>query len=326
MATKRLVLEILERNRGQNISGEYIANLLGLSRNMVWRAIGDLRNDGYVIEAVTSKGYRLTGENDILSAEGIRPFLAPPDIAKSIEVYAEIDSTNREAKTRAVARAPHGAVILANRQASGKGRHGKDFYSPSDSGLYMSFVLHSDILGFSNPTAITAYAALSVCEAIESVCNLSPKIKWVNDIFLGGKKICGILTEAITEIENQSVREIVLGIGVNVSTRPQDFPETLREIAGSLYPDGNAQITRNRLAAEIINRVLRSDGPGGPDEARVFEGYRARLFMLGADVAVTQGDESYIAKALDIDEHGYLIVEKPSGELITLSSGEIKLL
>lgn len=321
MATKHLVLEILEQNRGENVSGEHIAELLNLSRNMIWRAIKDLRNDGYVIEAVTKKGYRLTGENDILSIEGIKPFLVSPDIAGNMKFFAEIDSTNREAKAQAIAGATHGTIILANAQTSGKGRRDREFFSPSDSGLYMSFILSADTVGFANPTAITAYAALCVCDAIEAVCGLSPSIKWVNDIFLDGKKISGILTEAITEFESRSIREIIVGIGINISTKAEDFPEPLRDIASSLYPDGNAPITRNRLAGEIINRILCTDKP---NEADMFEQYKKRLFILGADITVIGERGNYTARALDINEQGHLIVRAQNGEIKTLLSGEVR--
>lgn len=321
MTTKHLVLEILEQNRGQSVSGERIAELLNLSRNMIWRAIKDLRNDGYVIEAVTNKGYRLTGENDILSIEGIKPFLLSPDFAANMKVFTEIDSTNREAKAEAIAGAAHGTVILANRQTSGKGRRNREFFSPSDSGLYMSFILSADTVGFVNPTVITAYAALCVCETIEMVCGLVPSIKWVNDIFLDGKKIGGILTEAITEFESRSIREIIVGIGINISTKAEDFPEPLRDIAGSLFPAGNAPITRNRMAGEIINRILCADKPS---EACMFEQYKKRLFMLGTDITVIGESESYIARALDINEQGHLIVQTQSGEIKTLLSGEVR--
>lgn len=323
MNTKHRVLEIMEEHRGQSISGEYIAGLLNLSRNTIWKAINDLRNDGYVIEAVTNKGYRLTVENDKLSVEGMKPFLTLFDIANNIKIYGEIDSTNREAKTQAIAGAPHGTAILAGTQTSGKGRRGRDFYSTPDSGLYMSLILHSEMLGFNNPTAVTAYAALCVCEAIEAICKLKPSIKWVNDIFLQGKKICGILTEAITEFESRHTSEIIVGIGINISTKTEDFPDELRGIAGSLYPDGRASVTRNCLAAEIINRILRVDRI---TEKQLFEQYKKRLFMLGTDVTVIQGEEHYTAKALDIDEYGRLIVRTQSGNTMTLVSGEVKIM
>jgi len=321
MATKHRVLEILEQNRGASISGEHIAAVLDISRNIIWRAIKDLRHDGYVIAAVTNKGYRLDGANDILSAEGIKPFLRP-SLSADMQVYSEIDSTSREAKAQAISNAAHGTVILSDCQTDGKGRFGRAFFSPPHTGLYMSFVLQAGIIGFANPTAITAYAALCVCEAIEAACGIQPSIKWVNDILLHGKKIGGILTEAITDFESGGTHEIILGIGLNVSTPPSAFPAAIQAQAGALYPDGNPPVTRNQLAAEIINRLLAPEMPG---EAELFARYKQRLCMLGADITVTQGTDTYAAKALDINETGHLIVQTDSGETRTLSSGEISI-
>ena len=323
MDTKHRVLEILEKNRGKSVSGEYIAGLLNLSRNMIWKAIKSLRDDGYVIEAVTNKGYRLTNENDILAAEGIKPFLASAHMADNIKVHRELDSTNREAKALAIAGAPHGSVIIAERQVSGRGRRDRDFFSPPGRGLYMSMILNSDMLGFHHPTAITAFAAVCVCEAIEGICDLKPAIKWVNDIFLNGRKICGILTEVISDFETRHIREIIIGIGVNINTLDEDFPDSLQGLAGSLYPDGKANITRNQLAAEIINRVFSAEKPG---EAQIFERYRSRLFMLNTEVAIIKDGEKCAVKALDIDDSGHLLVKTQEGEILTLVSDEVKII
>jgi len=260
--------------------------------------------------------------DDIVSAQGIKPFLVFPEVVENILVFSELDSTNREAKARAVDGARYGTVVIADHQTSGRGRFSRGFFSPRGSGLYISFVLHCGQLGFSNPTAITAYAGLCVCEAVESLCGFSPSIKWVNDVYLDGKKICGILTEGITDFESGGIGEIVLGIGINVSTRTEDFPEEIRERAGSLFPDGRPLVTRNRLAAEVINRVL---GSGDVSEAELFTRYKRRLFMLGADVTVVQGNEEYKARALDIDGCGGLVVEKADGSIVVLSSGEISI-
>ena len=186
----------------------------------------------------------------------------------------------------------------------------------------MSIILFKDIMGLANPTVITAYAAVRVCEAIEKTCGVKPSIKWVNDIYLNGKKICGISAEAITDLETHNIEKIILGIGVNISTKTEDFPEELRRRVGSLYPGGNPPLSRNLLAAEIINRVLSSEKP---DEAAVFEQYRRRLFMLGRDITVMQGEERYIAAAVDIDGNGGLIVKMKNGETRTLISGEVSL-
>jgi len=262
------------------------------------------------------------GANDIISAEGIKPFLSYPELADNIKFFPELDSTNREAKALAVDKAPHGTVVIADYQTAGRGRFSRGFFSPRGTGLYISFVLCSGRLGFSSPTAITAYAGLCVCEAVESVCGFMPSIKWVNDVYLDGKKICGILTEGVTDIESGGISGIILGIGINVSTKTEDFPEEIRTRAGSLYPDGKPMVTRNRLAAELINRVLCLNMLS---EVELFSRYRKRLFMLGAEITVLQGNDEFKARALDIDGTGGLIVEKADGERVTLSSGEISI-
>ena len=259
---------------------------------------------------------------DTISALGIKPYLVSPEVAENIKVYAAIDSTNREAKDRAVNNAVHGTVIISDRQTHGKGRLNRSFFSPAGSGLYMSFILYSQCLRFENPTAITAFAAVCVCDAIEIVCNLKPSIKWVNDIFLNGKKVGGILTEAIPDREEPGANKFILGIGINVCTVQNDFPEAIRQHTRSLYPDGYTLMTRNELAAEIINRILLS---GIPSEAELYERYRNRLFMLGSNVTVIQGNEQYEAIALDINSNGCLLVKTVNGNIKTLSSGEVRI-
>lgn len=258
---------------------------------------------------------------DILSIADIEPFLESYVVAGNIKIFKEIDSTSKKAKELAVAGAAHGTVILANQQTAGKGRCGKVFISPPDSGIYMSIILNPDTLKFTNLTAITAYAALCVCEAIESVCYLRPSIKWVNDIFMHGKKICGILTEAITKVETHAnISKLIIGIGINVSTKPEVFPEILRDHVGSIYPDHSSPISRNHLAGEIMNRVLSWNKP---DETQLFDQYKKHLFILGMNITVAQNKETYIARALNINNQGHLIVQRQSGEIEILSSGEV---
>jgi len=303
-------------------------NILGITQSLLSEFIFCFYFYVYVIITADMEGgmygmgYCLVGSNDIISAEGIKPFLRDPGLVENIKVFSEIDSTNREAKALAVDKAPHGTVVIADHQTAGRGRFSRGFFSPRGTGLYISFVLHSGRLGFSDPTAITAFAGVCVCEAVESVCGFVPSIKWVNDVYLNGKKICGILTEGVTDFESGGISEIVLGIGINVSTMTEDFPEEIRTRAGSLYPDGVALVSRNRLAAEIVNRVLSAEMPS---EAELFSRYRKRLFMLGADVFVMQGNDEFKARALDIDDTGRLIVEKADGERVKLSSGEISI-
>lgn len=323
MNTKEQVLRLLEAQRGSFLSGEAIAQTLGVSRNAVWKAIRDLRQSGHRIDAITNKGYCVRAEDDMLTAAGILPYLNPAIRPEQIQVYPSLQSTNQTAKSLAIAGAPHGTAIIAASQTGGRGRYDRQFVSPPG-GLYLSIILHPDQLRFTHVTAVTAFAAVAVCEAIEAVTGRHPQIKWVNDLYLDGRKICGILTEAMTDFESGSLAWIVLGIGINVNTQISDFPPELRPIAGSLYPDENEpQGNRCKLAAEILNSIAGISAP--PQESEVMAAYRQRLMMLGQEVTVTQGDRSYSATALDIDDAGHLILQTADGTRQTLSSGEISI-
>lgn len=320
MTTKNRVLALLEKHRGEYLSGEEIAISLLISRSAVWKAINSLRDAGYPIDAVTNKGYCLSAESDVLSVHGISKYLRKKSDAE-ITVYPSLISTNQTAKELALAGAEHGTVVLAETQTGGKGRFARQFFSPPG-GLYLSAVLHPDVLNFTHITAVTAFAAWAVCDAVEAVTGMQPEIKWVNDLFLGGKKICGILTEAVTDIESGSIGWIVVGIGLNAASPPRFFPPDLREIAASLYPQSPPHDIRNRLAAAIIARLVCEDLPA---ETEIFAQYRKRM-MRGRTVTVVQGDGSYTAVPDDIDEAGHLIVVLPDGSRRTLRSGEIRIL
>ena len=324
MSTKNRILELLEQRRGESISGEHLAGILGISRNAVWKAIKELQKDGYNIVAVTNKGYCLSDENDIVSIPGIKPFLSPQSqpYADKIHIYKSLESTNKTAKEMAVAGAEHGTVIISNCQTMGRGRYSRSFFSPAG-GLYMSMVLRPEVLHFENPTFVTAFAAVSVCEAIESISKKVPKIKWVNDIFIDGKKVCGILTEAVTDFESGGLDWVVLGIGINVYTRTEEFPNELQASATSIYPDKKTKGVRNKLSAEIINRILGFETT--PGDTEIFEKYKKRLMILGKELTVIQNQTEYRATAIDVDSVGHLIVKNENGEIITLSSGEIRI-
>ena len=322
MNTKQRVLALFEEHRGNDISGERIAERLGLSRNAVWKAVRGLRDDGYNISAVTNKGYRLCEDNDIMSAEGIMPFLPTDSPINKITVYDALESTNTTAKEAAIAGAEHGTVIAAIHQTGGKGRFGRQFQSP-DGGIYMSVVLRTERLAQETPALITALAAMAVCRAIESVSDKTPRIKWVNDVFLDEKKICGILTEAVTDFESGSIQWMVVGIGVNFDTDENDFPDELRQIVGSVFPNGRGDVTKNQLAAKILNEIFfycTEDMHG-----EILAEYKKRLMMLGEKITIIGAKERCNAVAIDIDQTAQLIVRMDNGELRTLSSGEISI-
>lgn len=323
MSTKENILALLESSRGESVSGAHMAERLGITRNAVWKAVKELEKDGHSIQAVTNKGYCLAESSDILSVQGMLPFLSQSELAGRISIHASLESTNKTAKELAISGAVHGTTVIADSQTAGRGRYGRSFTSPPGRGLYMSFILHPARLKFTSPTLVTALAAVSVCESIEAVSDKTPRIKWVNDVFLDAKKICGILCETVMDFETQSLQWVVAGIGINVSTAAADFPEELRAIAGSVFPDGKPSVPRNRLAAEIVNRMVTPEIRYTDRE--LLKRYKKRLLMLGERVVVAGANETYEALAVDIDDIGRLIVEKDDGEVRSLAAGEISI-
>ena len=272
--------------------------------------------------------------NDILSVEGMLPFLPYSGCIDKIFVYDSLESTNQTAKEMAAAGAEHGTVVIADSQTSGKGQHGRSFFSPPGCGIYMSIVLRPEQLNLETPSFITILAVVLVCEAIEAVSGKDTGIKWVNDIFIDGKKVCGILTEAAINPESTHMQWAVVGIGVNYSSKMTDFPEVLRHTAGSIFPNGDllkagAPITRNRLAAEIVNQfsVCGSFKDSRPySEKEIVAQYKKRLLTLDKKVLVSTRGESYKAVAIDIDDRGGLIVQRENGQVESLLAGEVTLL
>ena len=258
MGSKENILSLLEENKTNYISGEAIANKLGISRNAVWKAINELRKQGYIIEAVSNKGYLLGTDNDIISKEGILSYIDTKDFGElgdTIFIHDSLDSTNKTAKELVISGVNHGTLIIARKQELGKGRKDHNFYSP-DGGIYMSIVLSPDKLPCLEPDVITAYTGVSVCRSIEKLCNILPSIKPINDLFIDGRKICGILTESGVEFDSGLVQWIVVGIGINFDSDIPSFPEELKPIVGSLFAPGQATITKNQLVAEIYGRLL----------------------------------------------------------------------
>ena len=313
MDTKDKLLSVLIKNEGKAVSGATIAKELNISRNAVWKAVNALKNEGCEIEAGTNKGYRLIKTPDKLSLGGIYPFLADKNC--DIEVYETIKSTNDTAKEKAMQGAKHGTVIISDVQSGGRGRYGRSFYSPPGCGIYISFIVKPEE-GRPNTELATIFAAVAVCAAIENICGKSPQIKWVNDDFLNEKKICGILTEAVTDLETMTPQWLVIGIGINFLKT--DLPKELEGIVGSVFEE-NPTVSRNKLAAELINQILFRKY----SNEEIIEEYRKRLFILGKIIRVESTQAPYEAKAVDIDNMGRLIVEKPNRERVLLSSGEV---
>ena len=216
MATKERLLALLEAHKGEYLSGEELAGQLNISRTAVWKAIKSLRSAGYEIQAAQNRGYCLDASTDVLSVQGIRNYLEPCAQGCQLELIPCTVSTNALVRQRAAGGAAEGLVILANQQTKGRGRMGREFYSPPDTGLYMSLLLRPGAIPPAQAIHITTMAAVAACLAIDALCPRQPQIKWVNDILLRGKKVCGILTEGSFDLETGKLDDVVLGVGFNV--------------------------------------------------------------------------------------------------------------
>ena len=304
------VLALLREQEGAFVSGEEISHRLGLSRAAIWKAVDALRREGYTVEARTGRGYRLLDAPDVLTEPEIRRFLGETArVGRTLVCLAEVDSTNLRARQLAAEGAADGTVVVADRQTAGRGRLGRSFQSPGGQGIYLTALLRPD-LPPERLSPVTAMAGVAVCRAVERLCGVSPGPKWPNDPVLDGKKLCGILTELSLEGETARVQELVLGIGINVSQRPEDFTPEVREIATSLVQALGHAVSRPALAA----------GETGPYLAE----YRRRCVNLGRTVRLLRPDGGgETAEALDIDEEFGLVVRRPDGAVKTVRSGEV---
>ncbi len=303
MSTKAHLLSLLEHNRNRFLSGQEIAVSLGVTRAAVWKAVRVLEQDGYTVEAL---------DCGIFSAQAVMALL--PEGLADVRVYPSLDSSNNKAKELAAGGCPHGTAVVALTQTGGRGRYGRSFASPAG-GLYLSVVLRTRELP--DTTALTAAAAVAVCRAVETVTELEPRIKWVNDVLLNDKKLCGILSEAVTDLESGGIEWVVTGMGINITN--QGFPEELRSIAAALYEREPSGMVRIRLAAELLKNLLPRPLTGEP----MLSEYKRRLATLGRDVTVYAPSGEYTAYAEDLDEQCRLIVRLPDGTRRLLSSGEV---
>ncbi|MDR2157384.1 MAG: biotin--[acetyl-CoA-carboxylase] ligase [Clostridiales Family XIII bacterium] len=324
MNIREETLRALEKNRGKPVSGESLAKSLNVSRTAIWKAVSDLKRAGYPITSGTNRGYALSDESRILSAQGLSPWFSR--VAPPLSIHRTIDSTNNEAK-RIIAEAsaggiPFGLVIAADEQTAGRGRRGRTFCSPAADSIYLSFIL-KPASNMERSLLTTIAAATAVCETIECVCeDAPPRIKWVNDIFMDGKKVCGILTEAISDIESGGIEALVLGVGVNINVPETAFPKEIRRVAGSIRLPAR---DRNRFAAVLIERTLAVCGDLS-DSKPLMEHYRRRSMIVGKPIHVIRGAQKENAIALAIGDDGSLAVEYANGERGILHSGEVSIL
>lgn len=319
--TKDSVLELLWSQADRSVSGAELARRLRLSRTAVWKAVEQLRAEGYLIESAPRRGYRLLSKSDVLSAPGIEKYLDCPGLR--LRYAEELGSTNTALKELANRGERAGLALVAGRQTAGRGRMGRSFFSPEDSGVYLSLLLRP-ALPAAEAVRITACAAVAAAETLEELSGRRLQIKWVNDLLLDGKKVCGILTEAALDCESGQLHYAVVGIGVNVLAPAGGFPAELRDRAGAVFSERTLPELRCRVAAGILNRLWRSCGGTGIEDD--FAAYRDRSLVLGREVELlSPGREPEPARVLALERDYALLVRLADGTERRLQSGEVRL-
>lgn len=316
------VLSLLEANGPGYLSGEEMSARLGITRAAVWKQVKKLRTAGYQIEAVTNLGYRLVAKPDALDRARIQQLLGGHPWRDRITVLETVDSTNNLAKREAIRGAPHGSIYLSDEQTGGRGRPGRSFASPRGVGLYLSALLRPDCL----PTQVghvTAMAAVAGCNAVERVCGVRPAIKWTNDLILGERKLCGILTEMGAEWESGTLEYLVVGIGINCNHRGTDFPEDTRQKAVSLWQYLGRRVDRCALAAALIQELCHMSLGILTEKPAWIAQYARDCLTIGRQVRIIRSGSVRTAEATGIDENGALLVRYDNGETGVVFAGEV---
>lgn len=321
---KSIILDLLKKSSDNHISGEELSKSLGVTRAAIWKYIKALKEEGYEINSVSNKGYKLISSPDLLTYEEISPHLRTNIIGRNIYYFQSIDSTNIKAKELARQGEKEGTLIISESQSSGKGRLGRAWTSPKDKGIWMSLILRPDVEP-SYASKITLIAAAAVHKAIKEYCNINCGIKWPNDIVINNKKVCGILTEMSGELNK--INYIILGIGINANLDLEDFPEEIRSIASSIKLEKGDPIIRKNLIAKIMNEfeILYNEMINYSNINSTIEICRTNSIFIGKEVKLINKNEVIIAKVIDIDDQGELIIEKEDGTILPIISGEVSM-
>lgn len=309
----------LLRETDDYVSGQSLCQKFGVSRTAVWKTIRQLKEEGYEIEAVQNKGYRLMNVPDTLSSEELKSIRRTAWAGREIFYFPVIDSTNTRAKQLAEGGCPAGTLVVAEQQEAGKGRRGRSWVSPEGCGVFMTLLLKPDIHP-DNASMLTLVAALAVSGAIEKLTKMTAGIKWPNDIVINGKKICGILTEMSMQFD--CINHVVVGIGINVHN--ETFPEDVSRIATSLYLESGVHYNRAALIEEILEQFetyyavyLKTEDLSG-----LVREYDAHLVNLHQKVKVLDPAEPFEGEAQGITPRGELIVDTQEGKML-VSAGEV---
>lgn len=318
---KEEIIKLLKENENNFISGEKISESIGVTRAAVWKYIKAIKEEGYEIESVSRKGYKLTSSPDLLTFEEISPNLKTRFIGRNFVHLDTIDSTNNEAKKLAIDGSPEGTLVISEEQTMGRGRLGRNWVSPKHKGIWMSLILRPEI----NPiqvSKITQVAAAAVCMALIEM-GIRTLIKWPNDIVLNDKKVCGILTEMSGELNR--VNYVIVGIGINANIDKDEFPEDLKPIASSLKIEIGNYIKRKELVRRILNNFeeLYEELINEETIKKSIEICKDNSALIGKEIKIIEKGKETRARALSLNEDGKLIVQYKDGKVDELISGEI---
>ncbi|MCD8332680.1 MAG: biotin--[acetyl-CoA-carboxylase] ligase [Clostridiales bacterium] len=315
---KEKILQLLRETDGF-LSGQEISRRFGVSRTSIWKAIRQLEEMGYEIEAVRNRGYRLCMEPDLLTAERVEEYLDTEWAGHPLQVFDTVDSTNTEVKRQAESGAAQGLLVAAEEQTAGRGRRGRTWESPKGSGIFMSLLLKPDIEP-GHASMLTLVMGMAVRSALEDLGVPDVQIKWPNDIICSGKKVCGILTEMSAQMDY--INYIVIGVGINVHNR--DFPEAVAQMATSVYQQTGERICRAELTANCMRQFEKYYAVflKTQDLSVLADEYQAHLVNRDRQVRVMDMKREYTGVARGINAGGELLVETADG-MVCVSAGEV---
>jgi BirA family transcriptional regulator, biotin operon repressor / biotin---[acetyl-CoA-carboxylase] ligase len=316
---KEKILNLLRSSCSGFISGEELARKCGISRTMVWKHIKSLEREGFGIEAIPSRGYKIRTMPDILRPSDIKTALKTTVIGKNLQLLSEVASTNTLAMEMAADGTPEGTVVIAETQTNGKGRLGRTWVSPKGN-LYLSVVLRPNIPIYKAPL-ITLTGAVAVASAIRTTCGLEAGIKWPNDILISGKKVSGLLTEM--SAEQDRIRHIVLGIGVDVNMEMGELPPEIRSLTTTLAAEAGAKINRTTLLQQVLRDLERWYRMFLNNHAAVLEEWKKLNMTVGNRITVSGAGEDLDGLAQGVDSDGRLIVRLDDGTVRTVAAGDV---
>lgn len=320
---RKKLLDAFTENREEYLSGQYLADLIGCSRTAVWKHIEELRKEGFELEAVKSRGYRIVKIPERVTADEIRLGLRTKFIGQQIHYEEVVESTQKIAHQLGMDDAPEGTVVIAEEQVAGRGRMDRVWYAPKHTGIWMSIILRPNIPPPQAPQ-LTLLTAVAIVQAIEQCTSLIPEIKWPNDILIKGKKITGILTELQAEADR--IHSVIIGIGINVNQQRADFPDELKEIATSLAIEEGNLIQRASLIQAIFSQLeklyLLYLEKGFQPIKLLWESYAV---SIGKIIRARTLSEQIVGRALGISDDGVLKLQDEHGKIHHIYSADIKL-